>query len=243
MDVSTQNRIVAHIDILGMSTLVENNFPEAWGMLSDLVEVRDNSQKYEYEFVESKESLKVFEKIQIITFSDTLLLFTVGATDLELKSIIILVTEIFHKALCKCVPVRAGIAIGEFWFNFEKSMYAGPALIEAYRTGEESQWLGISISESAKELAFKQGMKSVGSDVIISHKIPVKTGNKNGCVVNWPAIFANDLKIEPPVTLEQFYQPFENSYGNFNLLPKEAQNKYINTVDFLNVQLEKHNAT
>ncbi|MGK0298391.1 MAG: hypothetical protein ACI9XC_002012 [Gammaproteobacteria bacterium] len=26
-------RFVAHIDILGMSTLVEKNFSEAWGML------------------------------------------------------------------------------------------------------------------------------------------------------------------------------------------------------------------
>ena len=166
-----------------------------------------------------------------------MLLFTVGATDLELKSVIILVTEIFHKALCKCVPVRAGIAIGEFWFNFDKSMYAGPALIEAYRTGEESQWLGISIAESLQELAFKQKMKSAGRDVIISHQIPIKTGSKNGCVVNWPAIFAHDLRIEPPVTLKQFYQPFENTYGNFDLLSKEVQNKYINTVNFLNVQL------
>jgi len=242
MNTSTDARIVAHIDILGMSTLVENNFPEAWGMLSDLVDVRDNAQAHEYEFADTSESLRVFERIKIVTVSDTLLLFTAGASDLELKSMIILVSAIFHKALFHCVPVRAGIAAGEFWFNFEKSMYAGPALIEAYRAGEAAQWLGITFAESAQERAFSLDMKSASSDVVVSWRVPVKNGERLGPVVNWPAIFAHDLKIEPPISVSKFYVAFEQAFGGFDALPKNVQSKYENTVRFLNSQLETHRA-
>lgn len=243
MNTSMDKRIVAHIDILGMSMLVEKNFPEAWGMLSDLVEVRNNAQAHEYEFIETSERLKVFERIKIVMFSDTLFLFTAGASDLELKSIIILITEIFHKALFKCVPIRAGIAIGEFWFNLEKSMYAGPALIEAYRTGEAAQWLGIAIAESAQEMAISLDMKSTGSDVIIRWPIPIKSGEQDGCVVNWPAIFAHDFKVKPPISLNQFYEAFESAFGIFDALPRDVQLKYENTVRFINAQLASHYAT
>jgi hypothetical protein len=37
------NRYVAHLDILGMSSIVEKDADEAWGMLSDLVAVRDKT--------------------------------------------------------------------------------------------------------------------------------------------------------------------------------------------------------
>jgi len=67
-------KIVAHIDILGMSALVENNFQEAWGMLSDLVAVRDRVRPHEYEFITTNERLSVLNEINIVTFSDTLFL-------------------------------------------------------------------------------------------------------------------------------------------------------------------------
>jgi len=242
MNTSTDNRIVAHIDILGMSTLVEKNFPEAWGMLSDLVNVRDHAQAHEYEFSETNERLRVFERIKIVTFSDTLLLFTVGASDLELKSMIILVSEIFHKALFKCVPVRAGIAVGEFWFNFEKSMYAGPALIEAYRTGEAAQWLGVTFAQSAYEMAEALVMKTAGSDVVVHWPVPRKNGDHVAPVINWPAIFAHDLTVEPPISVEQFYAAFETAFGSFDSLPRSVQLKYENTVKFMNSQLDAHRA-
>lgn len=243
MYTDTGTRIVAHMDILGMSTLVERNFPEAWGILADLVAVRDRAQGHEYHFVDTSESLRVFERVKIVTFSDTLLLFTVGASDLEFKSMIVLVSEIFHKALFNCVPVRAGIAVGEFWFNLEKSMYAGPALIEAYQTGEAAQWLGIAFSESSGDRAAALDMKSTVSNVVVGWHIPLVGGTKSGSVVNWPAVFAHDLKVDPPISVHQFYEAFEPIFGSFGALPENVRAKYENTVTFMNSQLAAHNAT
>ncbi len=153
---------------------------------------------------------------------------------------IVLITEIFHKAICKCVPIRAGLSVGEFSFNDEKSMYAGPALIEAYRIGEGSQWLGISLAKSIHEEAIKLNLQTGGSDLVINWDIPLKDKTINGYVINWPALFAHDLKIKHPITSEQFYEGFQSSFGSYEDLPNTVKNKYINTVDFMNHQLEQH---
>ncbi len=61
-------RFVAHIDILGMSTIVEKDPDAAWGMLSDLVAVRDRVTEYEIEFLESNERVSVPDAIRTVTF-------------------------------------------------------------------------------------------------------------------------------------------------------------------------------
>ena len=230
-------RYVAHLDILGMSTIVEKDLDEAWGLLSDLVAVKDKASKKSIEFIDTKEIVNLWEKIQIVTFSDTIILFTKSNTASELQSIIILLSEIFHKAMYNCVPIRAGLSLGKFYFNIEKSMYAGPALIEAYRVGEASQWLGISLGESIYNDAKNIEMKSGDKNIVVNWDIPLKDKTKNGYVINWPAIFSHDFTVKLPITTSQFYQGFERTFGSFESLPEKDKKKYINTVNFINSQL------
>jgi hypothetical protein len=233
-------RFVAHVDILGMSTIVDRSTDEAWGMLSDLVGVRDRVQSSAVEFLRTKERVRLSEVTQAVTFSDTIVLFTKGATDTELRSLIILVTELFHKAMCRCVPVRIGLALGRFLFNIDRSMYVGPALIEAYRVGESSQWLGISLARSVQERARNLRLRSSNSDIIIEWPVPMKGSLEKRFVVNWPAVFAHDLRVSPPISVAQFYQAFEGPFGPFVELPNDVQVKYENTVEFVNERLALH---
>lgn len=233
-------RFVAHVDILGMSTIVEKDVDEAWGMLSDLVAVRDRVGNWAIEFLQTKEMVHASEATRTVTFSDTIILFTKGASDTELRSVIILVTELLHKAMCSCVPVRVGLALGRFLFNLDQSMYAGPALIEAYRVGESAQWIGISLAKSVQERARILGLKSGHSDIIVEWPVPVKGGTEQRFVVNWPAVFAHDFKVRPPISVAQFYQAFERAFGPFAELPGDVQAKYENTVRFINEQLALH---
>ncbi len=153
---------------------------------------------------------------------------------------IVLVVEILHKALCRCVPVRAGLSLGRFFFNIPRSMYSGPALIEAYRVGESAQWLGIVLAESVRERAISLGMMSGRSKVIVQWPLPLKKGSELRSVVNWPAVVAHDLKVTPPLSVPQFYQAFERTFGPFALLGPDVQAKYENTVMFMNEQLAVH---
>jgi len=83
-------------------------------------------------------------------------------------------------------------------------------------------------------------MKTGGSKVVVKWPVPMKNGCKDVYVVNWPAIFAHDLQVVPPVSVEQFYQAFESTFGDFKTLSVAVKSKYENTVSFMNHQLKNH---
>lgn len=233
-------RFLAHVDILGMSSIVERDPNLAWGVLSDLVEVRDKIGNYEIQILDTKERLSIGRTIASVTFSDTIVFFTKEDSDNELRCMIVLAVEVLHKAMCSCVPVRVGLSYGEFYFNFERSMYAGPALIEAYRAGESAQWIGIALAKSVEQRAAALDISSGNSKVVVPWELAIKDGTRQSLVINWPAVVAHDFTVVPPVSVEQFYQGFESTFGNFSYLPPDVRAKYAHTVTFMNEQLRCH---
>lgn len=231
---TSHRRFVAHIDVLGMSALVERNAEKAWQLLSDLVSVREEVHKVQIDFLDTAERISAEEKIRSVTFSDTIILFTKGDTIADLRSITILTTELLNKALNLYIPIRAGLAVGTFFFNEKKSMYAGPALIEAYRIGEEAQWIGICTTEEiymrSKAALFQSGK----ADVVIPTNIPLKKGTREGYAVNWPALMTNSIKAPNPVSGKEIYQAFSQYFGDWEMLDVSVQTKYVYTAQFLN---------
>ena len=227
-------RFVAHIDILGMSVLVEKDPDLAWQLLSALVEARNQAHNTEITFVDTAERVAAPDQIQAVTFSDTIILFSKGTALVDLRTIVILTTELLNKALHLCVPIRAGIAVGTFFFNPKWSMYAGPALIEAYRLGEEAQWIGIATSEEVFRRAEEAEFKSGSHHVVIRSCIPVEGGTRDGYAVNWPAIGRKNLTATLPVSAAQVYEGFAQYFGPFNELATKVRTKYEHTAWFIN---------
>jgi hypothetical protein len=238
----SHDRFVAHLDILGMSAIVGKDHDEAWEMLSALVDARDSASNTTLEFIDSAERVHVPERIRSVTFSDTIFLFTIGATDSDLRALVVTVTQIFYQALFNKVPIRAGIAFGTLYVNFEKSMYAGPALIDAYEVGESAQWLGIVFSKSLQGRENSLALSRGKSSIVVDWPVPLKQGAVDLSVVNWPAAVAHNFKVPPPLTTAQFYEIFEPTFGPISGLPQDVIAKYANTVDFINFQYAAHEA-
>lgn len=240
-EASSENRYVAFLDILGFANLVENDPDEAWGLLSDLVAIRDHTDKLVFEFTQSKSRIPAGERVRMVTFSDTILLFTLEDTKVDLQSMISLLSLLFQAALKRCVPIRVGLAYGQFYFNIEKSMYMGPALIEAYHISK-SQWLGITISQSASQALLDLKLSKDGIEGIVSWDVPYKDGPRRSYVVNWPVLMEDTLNITPPISTEMFYEAFRSTFGEFKLLEDSKKAKYENTVKFMNEQLDKRSS-
>lgn len=236
----SHTRYVAHIDILGMSTIVARDHDEAWAMLSALVDARDKSTNVSLEFKNLGQLIHVPEHVKAITFSDTILLLTRGDTDADLRAITIAVTQIFCSALYNRVPVRAGVAKGIFYVNFERSMFAGPALIDAYHIGEAAQWLGVVLSASVALDAKALDLTSGQSQVVVDWPVPTKCGTSAQSVINWPAVMASQLKVAPQFSTATFYEIFEPTFGPFMGLDVRIRMKYENTVEFFNAQYAAH---
>jgi hypothetical protein len=144
---NTTLRYVAHLDILGMSKAVERNHDEAWGALSDFCAIvieQDENNKIVYpatnEVVNTRSTMK--------RFSDTIVVYSLIDEVEDLFSVVFKTSLLFCEALKKCVPIRAGIAFGNFDVNPELDMFLGQALIDAYKLGESANWLGIVVDDA-----------------------------------------------------------------------------------------------
>jgi hypothetical protein len=237
---TTHDRFVAHVDILGMSSIVERDYDEAWQMLTALVTARDDATNSTLDFIDRAERIHVPERVRSVTFSDTIVLFTREATDIDLRALIVTVMQLFASALYNRVPVRAGIALGPFYFNIDRSMYMGPALIEAYRIGESAQWLGVVFAPSLQGREKQIGLTSGSSPLIVEWSVPFKEGSRLMSVANWPAAMGKNFKVVPPLTVDQFYEIFEPTFGSLASLPPEVKAKYRHTVAFMNEQYSAH---
>lgn len=232
-------RYVAHIDVLGMSNLVKKDPDLAWELLSELVDIRKHAHNVELTFTDTYETIVAPDIARAVTFSDTILLFTKSNTPNDLRVIMVVVTEMLNKALSKFIPIRAGVSLGLFFFNIEESMYAGPALVEAYEIGESAQWIGIATSEDVYKKAEQAGLQAGNKDVITPAIIPTKKGFRDGYAVDWPSI--NPANISTPEKLHgaMIYTGFDQYFGPYDLLPEAVRIKYENTASFINKSLNR----
>lgn len=232
-------RFVAHIDILGMRAMVHRDPEMAWNILSSLASVRDHLGQLQLTEICSARQHMLAENVFSVMFSDTIVLFTKTESVNDLQAILIAPAEILHKAMCAYVPVRVGVASGQFFFNIEESLYSGPALIEAYEIGEAAKWLGIVTTEAVYRQSLEANFKSGTNDVVVRASIPTNEGLAPGYAVNWVGSFRHHFKVTPPISTELFYSQFEHVFGPLEELPERERIKYVNTTKFINERLSE----
>jgi hypothetical protein len=223
-----------------MRTLTTRDHREAWEMLSALEIALTRSKGVTIVSEKSEDSIHITEMVKSVAFSDTIILYSNADSPRDFLAIFTAVVNLFSKALHLRVPIRIGLSKGIFYADEQRSMYAGPALIEAFDIGEASQWLGIVLSASVAKDAFSQNLRKGTSNIVVDWDVPTKTGTVKASVANWPVALGDSFKIEPPLTPQQLYHIFEDYYGPFSTLRESDASKYINTVNFINEQHALH---
>lgn len=230
-------KYVAHLDMLGMTEAIRCNANEAWGALSDL-RLSENNIDANYKIKLPASNLFADNRVYKRRFSDTIILFTLDNKVEDLYAILFKSVLLFLEALKKCIPLRGGISYGEFFINFELDMFLGKALVDAHHLGETAQWLGIVIDDVIYQnrnlIPDHQNQPfMVRWDLPIKNEKEIRKEIKS--VLNWPALFMPTVAL--PISVEDFYKPFESLFGNFNKLHGNVQGKYVNTTNFINYQL------
>lgn len=239
MDNHSDNRFVAHFDMLGMSSMTKRDPDLAWEKLSALSAAREERLSLGIERLDTGEI--IHNQIRAFTFSDTIVAFSKSNTENDALALALLTTELFTRSLHYCVPLRGGIAHGRFAFNFDLNLFSGPALVDAYELGESSQWLGISIDQGVAEAISKLpfARSQGGKDVVVPWEVPCKGGGtQRRMVVSWPETRRHTYTGPVPLTVEAFYQPFAKLFGSFEQLRPSVRAKYENTVAFFNANFE-----
>ena len=230
------DRFVGHFDMLGMNALARRDPDLAWEKLVALACARDERLRLGIERLDTKEL--IVDQVRSFIFSDTLIAFSKGDTPNDALALLLLTTEVFTRALHYCIPLRGGIAHGRFDFNLNLNLFSGPALVDAYESGESSQWLGIVVDDKTAEVVRDIPIQSEGTkDAVITWPVPVKDGlpvDRN--VVNWVATHRHTYCGPVPLTVETFYSPMAHLFGSWESLPPTIQRKYVNTMVFFNAQ-------
>ncbi|MBI2907603.1 MAG: hypothetical protein HYX92_08120 [Chloroflexi bacterium] len=232
-------RYVAHLDMLGMSELTARDPDIAWELLSKLCDAKEERLSLQIMLTEGGEIIR--DRVRSYMFSDTIIVFSVADDPPDTYAMILLVTELFSKALSYCVPLRGGIAHGQFKFDLGRNLFAGPALLSAYRLGEASQWLGIRVDKAVANRALAIPILSGrGNEAVIPWEVPVKRGGtETSYVVDWVETHRKNFPVSAPINLDTFYYPFKKTFGSLDQLHRGVREKYENTVAFINQRLSR----
>lgn len=259
MNQEENKRYVAYFDMLGMKTATLRNQDAAWTALCAINNAKKRIAEIGIKIKNSGE--KIDDRVRAQIFSDSVIIFSLGDEQEDLLALLIYSAEFFKDSLSQCVPLRGGIAYGDFFFNFDDNLFLGTALVKAYEIGECTQWYGITVDTEvynrSEKLPVEFGTPSNGGIIkgIVEYDVPLKVNKtgllqncffrytfrnnpkiKKGYVINWPCIFKNNL-VKIPQNPEELYKPFENLFGSYTGLQDEVKQKHINTYNFVIKQL------
>jgi len=261
MNQEENKRYVAYFDMLGMKTATLRNQDAAWKALCAINNAKKKIAEKEIEIINSGE--KIGDRVRAQIFSDSVIIFSLGDEPKDLLALLIYSSEFFKDSLSQSVPLRGGIAYGDFFFNFDSNLFLGTALVKACEIGECAQWYGITVETEvynrSKELPVEFGASSNGGmKGIVEYDVPLKVNKtglfqncffrhafrsnpktKKGHVINWPGIFRNNF-VKIPQNSEELYEAFENLFGSYAGLRDEVKQKHINTYNFVVKQLSMY---
>jgi len=130
-------RWVSYLDLLGFTELVET---KDW---FDVFSCYDKA-------VKSCTNVPGFTpKIEKTCFSDTFLLYSPDNSASSFDAIEKTTRWFTYWLIYFGIPVRGAMSYGDFYAHKESNIFFGPALIEAYRYGENQDWIGFVLTPSA----------------------------------------------------------------------------------------------
>lgn len=241
---SQSDRHVAFFDALGFREAINRNVDEAWGALEDLRVSMEETLDFFVKLPNGEILVRNRERTMAVNFSDSVILFTRGGRREDLHSILVSSAAFFAKALHRCVPLRGCISYGAFRFNFEKNLFCGSPLINAYDLAESTQWSGIAVDPRVAELYAENPLMSSGRRVLAKWSVRLKRNGRerkqNLWVLDWPTVCRENFTCNAMISAELYTKAFESLFGGaYEEWSENVRAKYDDTVTFINAMLAR----
>lgn len=176
----TTNRFVVLLDILGFKDLVARETHQT--ILDMLYQVRKaNSFIFE--------NNKYFtDDVYIVTFSDSLILFSRGNKRYDFNQILTVSTNLMARMIEFCVPVKGALAYGKITVDKENNLFFGQPIIDSYLLGEQLSYLGIVAHHSINKYIsnYDQLDLSLLTINLLEFETPFKFGKSTHHNIFWP---------------------------------------------------------
>ncbi|WP_047544855.1 hypothetical protein [Psychroserpens sp. Hel_I_66] len=201
----TDNRFVAFFDILGFKDMVQTKTHSQ--ILKTLEQLKTYVEKLEGiewgEEQEKKSKLKIAKnQTRSVTFSDSFMFFSKKDTIEDFSKIIVDSWFFLKKAAKLKIAVKASISFGEITVDFDKNLFFGQPIIDAYLLHEDLNMLGVILDHKAENQ-----MKTYDKNVMLNNSLKFRKVNLKYGSVTHTILGSNSVKI-----LEEFIELFKEMY-------------------------------
>lgn len=231
----TCGRFVAFLDIMGFKDRVFRNshkkvLAEMELFHSDVIKVIEEDAKLVSKKPKGVWFLFGDTRIQPVLFSDSILLISSDGSGESAANMLFTVKELLRRSLEKEIPIKGAIAYGKQTADFDKSLYFGRPLIDAYELQNELQIYGVALHHTTeKRLAIvKTLIKHEENGDICKYQAPLKNGTVNHYMLDW---LGDRAKNTVETLLSKLYLTVSGSpriYVDNTLCFAQRNNKKIN---------------
>lgn len=185
------------------------------------------------------------EKLGHAVFSDTLFLWSAPMhrrTDNKSRSLnwmkgfyfFTTIKNLIAYALLQDLPLRGGIAFGESLIDPARHIYIGQPIIEAYRTEQRQEWMGVALHPSCLDAPNPDWYDPNDDSVLVEYPVPTKA-EVRGPALQWSIDWAAHPPMDwPEVSAQAAGRDVESALyaqvDRWTGTPWEA--KWRNTLDF-----------
>lgn len=120
------------------------------------------------------------------------------------------------------------------------NLFSGPALVTAYRSADEPQWLGVTVDDtvSTNMTPFLNPSSLVPPICEWDLKVKNEILPKRLKVLDWVTSIKGSFRVGKPLNDKQLYDAgFQKIFGPFENLDAKSRDKYATTAAFINSKL------
>ncbi|MEL7834260.1 hypothetical protein [Fodinibius sp. Rm-B-1B1-1] len=182
----TEYRFTAFFDLMGFKNYVfRNKHSYVKKRMVKLHEIINSVEELDEPLSQGKPPRDL---IKTLIFSDSILLTTKNKSSDSLFSIVLTSGYIMARCMVNRIPIKGAISYGQITADFDKSLFFGKSLIDAYQLQDELFMYGVIFDHKA-EKKINKNRKQL-SDIITKTKVPTKSGNISHFAINWTKFFS-----------------------------------------------------
>jgi hypothetical protein len=217
---------LAYFDLLGTRALIESeSFFDVFMIYAKAIEVAQKGKNFCQQIVSP------------VWFSDTFLAYASDDSGRSFSFIDLFSRQFAYFLIEASIPVRGALSCGKFYADRSRSLYFGPALIEAFEYTEAQDWIGFLLSPSAENQLGSLGIPASQRLNYAYWNVPLKTGKKiltsklPACILGqWLEINGRNLCLEKLYSLKrsvkpQYLRKYENAIKFIEKCQRRLGNK------------------
>jgi hypothetical protein len=198
--IDTCERFVAFLDIMGFIDMVFRKshaevkiildyFYKAIGIIEN-TPIASNLSFEQY----LKVSRNYKSAVRIVIFSDSILLISRDGSKSSFEEMLYKIQFILFIAFSSNIPIKGVIAYGEQTADFNKSLYFGRPLIDAFGLQNELLFYGVVLHHTFESRLGEKGMGDILESELVQHyPVPMKLGKVSHNSINWTFMSKNPL--------------------------------------------------